>query len=139
MPNHIHVLIGFKKTGKNINRTVGDGKRFIAYQLVKRLKEQNDVPVLEQLKNTVEGKDRERNKLHEVWSHSFDWKECRSDAFMAQKLEYMHNNPCSGKWNGANFTSAYLHSSAAFYAGDKSFYAGPHFNELDDVNLASRD
>ena len=29
MPNHVHALIAFKNTGKNINTIVGNGKRFI--------------------------------------------------------------------------------------------------------------
>ncbi|MDB5120013.1 MAG: hypothetical protein JWN56_1231, partial [Sphingobacteriales bacterium] len=38
MPNHVHALIAFKNSGKNINTIVGNGKRFIAYDLVERLK-----------------------------------------------------------------------------------------------------
>lgn len=95
--------------------------------------------MLTQLQNAVEDKDRQRNKLHQIWADSFDWKECRSDAFINQKLDYMHQNPCSGKWNLAGHASAYLHSSAAFYAGDNSLYVVTHFKELEDVNLTSSD
>jgi REP element-mobilizing transposase RayT len=38
LPNHVHALIAFKNSGKNINTIVGNGKRFIAYDLVERLK-----------------------------------------------------------------------------------------------------
>jgi len=38
MPNHVHALIYFSKTNKPINKIVGDGKRFMAYEIVKRLK-----------------------------------------------------------------------------------------------------
>jgi REP element-mobilizing transposase RayT len=37
MPNHVHALIGFRNTGQSIN-TVGNGKRFIAYEIINRLK-----------------------------------------------------------------------------------------------------
>ncbi len=29
MPNHFHALIGFSNSGKNINRIIGNGKRFM--------------------------------------------------------------------------------------------------------------
>jgi DNA phosphorothioation-dependent restriction protein DptG len=116
MPNHIHALIGFQNTGKRINTIIGNGKRFMAYQIIARLKEQNETLLLEQLQQAVESKDRERNKQHEVWDDSFDWKDCRSDDFIKQKLDYMHNNPCKGKWNLADSPEEYLHSSACFYA-----------------------
>ncbi len=45
------------------------------------------------VKFTVEAKDRERNKKHEVWEDSFDWKECRTHKFMKQKLDYMPARP----------------------------------------------
>src|SRR6266542_1829687 len=40
MPSHVHAIIAFSNTGKSINTTVSNGKRFIAYDLVKRLTEQ---------------------------------------------------------------------------------------------------
>jgi len=49
----------------------------------------------------------------------------------------MHNNPCTGKWNLSAHPSAYPHSSASFYEGDKPFYEVTNYKQLDDVNLAS--
>jgi len=49
MPNHLHALLGFKNTGKSINRIVGNGKRFMAYELVKKLKEQAEMELLNEL------------------------------------------------------------------------------------------
>jgi hypothetical protein len=40
--------------------------------------------------------------LHEVFEASFDIKECDSFEFIKQKLNYMHFNPCAGKWNLAD-------------------------------------
>jgi hypothetical protein len=34
MPSHVHAIVAFSNTGKNINTTVSNGKRFIAYDLV---------------------------------------------------------------------------------------------------------
>ena len=60
MPNHFHALIGFQNTGKTINTIIGNGKRFMAYQIVDRLEEQKEMLLLHQLQQAVESKDRER-------------------------------------------------------------------------------
>jgi hypothetical protein len=137
MPNHIHALIGFQNTGKKINTIIGNGKRFMAYQIIDRLKEQNEEGLLNRLQLAVETKDRQRNKQHEVWDDSFDWKDCRSDDFIKQKLDYMHNNPCKGKWNLASSPIAYKHSSASFYlAGGQGNYSVTSFMDLKDIDLS---
>ncbi len=41
MPSHVHAVIAFSNTGKTVNSIVSNGKRFIAYDLVKRLQQQN--------------------------------------------------------------------------------------------------
>jgi len=56
MPNHIHALIGFHNSSKSINRIVGEGKRFMAYEIVKRLKEKGAAALLTQLQKGVEKK-----------------------------------------------------------------------------------
>ena len=102
-----------------------------------RLKEQNEAGMLNQLQLAVETKDRRRNKQHEVWNDSFDWNDCRSDEFIKQKLDYMHNNPCKGKWNLANRSEEYLHSSACFYlTGEQGYYPITSYMKLKDVALS---
>ncbi|MFC0773674.1 transposase [Terrimonas alba] len=136
MPNHLHALIAFRNTGQSINTIVGNGKRFIAYEIINRLKQQGEIKLLHQLNLSVEAKDRERNKKHEVWEDSFDWKECRTHKFMKQKLDYIHNNPCRGKWNLASDVTEYVHSSARFYLCDEpGVYPVINFLELDDIDL----
>jgi len=39
MLNHIHVLIAFHNINKSINTIIGNMKRFMAYEIVNRLKE----------------------------------------------------------------------------------------------------
>jgi hypothetical protein len=136
MPNHIHALIAFRNTGKIINTIVGNGKRLIAYEIKNRLKQQQQFKLLHQLEVAVESKDRDRNKKHEVWEDSFDWKECRTHKYMRQKLDYMHANPCRGKWNLAPSPSEYDHSSARFYiCGEHAAYPVTSYLELDDIDL----
>jgi len=136
MPNHLHVLIAFRNTGQSINTIVGNGKRFMAYEIIKRLEKQNESDLLYRLNLSVEAKDRERNKKHEIWEDSFDWKECRTHKFMKQKLDYMHDNPCRGKWNLVSDVTEYAHSSAKFYlCGEQGVYPVTGYLELNDINL----
>ena len=65
-------------------------------------------------------KDKSRGKLHEVWKDSFDCKECRTENFIMQKLVYIHNNPCSGRWKLADDPLHYPYSSASFYISGKA-------------------
>jgi hypothetical protein len=71
-----------------------------------------------------------------VFEQSFDWKECSSDRFIDQKLDYMHDNPCRGVWRLAASPVDYLHSSAKFYlTGDQGIYPVINSGELKDIDL----
>ena len=76
MPNHIHMLIAFKNTGQSINAIVGNGKRFMAYDLVELLQTQQQTALLMRLISMVNATDKQRNKLHQVFEPSFDRKAC---------------------------------------------------------------
>ena len=136
LPNHLHVLIGSQSLTQSINTVVSNGKRFIAYKIVKRLETQNHTPVLRKLATAVTDSDRKRGKLHQVFEPSFDAMECRRDAFVNQKLAYMHSNPCTGVWNLTASPIDYLHSSAQFYeTGKQGTYTVTNYKVLDDINL----
>ena len=136
MPNHIHVLIAFHNTGKNINAIISNGKRFMAYEMVKRLEENNNTKILNQLADTVTSSDRKRGKLHQVFEPSFDWKKCRHNNFIKQKLDYIHNNPCRGSWNLAINAVDYSHSSAKYYqTGKQGIYNITGYTFLEDIDL----
>ena len=123
MPNHVHAVIGFRNTGKSINTIVGNGKRFMAYSIIERLKKNGESSLLQLLEDKVEKSRKSKNKQHNVWELSFDWKHCISEAFIFQKLQYFHDNPCRGKWNLSNSPVNYLHSSAKFYlTGEQGIY-----------------
>jgi len=116
---------------KPINKIIGDGKRFMAYEIVKRLNEAGQNEILLRLQNAVETKDKQRGKKHEVWEDSFDFKICRTEKFMNQKLAYMHANPCTGKWKLANTPIEYEHSSARFYiTGKHAAFAVTSIDEI---------
>src|SRR5687767_14629642 len=115
MPNHLHLLLYYAARAKSLNAVIGNGKRFLAYDIVKRLVLQNQLRLLSRLEEAVHPSDGIRGKKHEVWIDSFDVKECRTEKFVLQKLNYIHNNPCSPRWKLAASPIDYLYSSASFY------------------------
>ncbi|MCU0387295.1 MAG: hypothetical protein MUE71_01655 [Chitinophagaceae bacterium] len=134
MPNHVHVMITFVQTDISINTIVGNGKRFMAYAIVERLEKMGATEILAQLAKRVEPGRLAKNKQHDVWELSFDWKLCTSEAFMKQKLDYYHMNPCRGKWCLVASPVDYVHSSAYFYqTGKQGIY--PVFNYREVVDM----
>ncbi|MGI8597878.1 MAG: hypothetical protein ACR2KB_01355 [Chitinophagaceae bacterium] len=67
MPNHIHILIYYANTSQNLNLIIGNGKRFLAYDIVRRLKELSEFSILSSMHHAVKQTDKERNKKHEIW------------------------------------------------------------------------
>ena len=131
-----NVLISFVNTTQSINTIIGNGKRFMAYEIINRLKTNNETALLKQLAGSVETGRKENKKLHEVWEISFDWKDCRCNEFVWQKLNYMHNNPCTGKWQLAVNAIEYTHSSAKFYlTGVQGIYPVTNFMQMEEVDF----
>ena len=108
----------------------------MAYEIVNRLKNKKESCLLKRLNESVEPSRKSRNKLHDIWINSFDWKYCESDHFKFQKLNYIHANPCKGKWNLAAHQEEYIHSSAGFYAtGIQSIYPIDNLDSMKDKIL----
>jgi hypothetical protein len=119
-----------------INKLVSNGKRFMAYELVERLKSSGNMVVLQKLKGAVSVSDSKRGKLHQVFEPSFDCKACYSGPFILQKLNYIHHNPLRGKWKLASSPSEYLHSSALFYAtGMQGIYPVTHISSMNELEF----
>ena len=84
----------------------------------------------------VNDTDKKRNKIHEVFEPSFDWKECRTEAFIQQKLKYMHLNPCRCMPRLTALPEEYIHSSAKFYlTHEQGIYPVTSYMELQDIDL----
>jgi REP element-mobilizing transposase RayT len=122
MPNHLHLLLHYVWNGKSLNTIIGNGKRFMAYDIIDRLESGKEDRLVARLRSDVYATDRKRGKKHEVWKDSFDVKQCRTEKFLLQKLNYIHNNPCTGKWKLADSPIHYPHSSALFYMNGKKWY-----------------
>jgi len=135
MPNHVHAVIALSNSGKGINIIVGNGKCFMAYELVRRLKQQNRILVLNELNGALNNTEKKEGKLYGVFEASFDWKKCKTMEFIEQKLNYMHWNPYKGN-KLVNAPEEYVHSSAKFYImGVQGGYPVTSFMELEDIDL----
>ena len=135
LPHHLPLLIGFTSLQQSIHTVVSNAKRFIAYEIVKRLEAQKQTDTWNTLSNAVSNSDRQRGKLYRVFEPSFDAKECRTKIFIEQKLSYIHHNPCTGVWHLSKGPVDYLHSSACFYyTGKQGFYEVTNYMELEDRN-----
>ena len=137
MPNHLHAIIYINESDRRINDIVGTGKRFMAYEIVKRLKTVNNVTTLRKLSDAVPLSERLRGKLHNVFEPFPDIKEIESLKFMIQKINYIHRNPVSGKWSLVEDYREYKHSSAGFYEPIKnvpySGYQVVHFEKVEEA------
>ena len=53
MPNHVHTIIHFPSPGYNLNKIIGNAKRFMAYEIVNRLENSTNHKLLEELKSNL--------------------------------------------------------------------------------------
>lgn len=135
MPNHIHLMLAYNKTARSINTLVGNGKRFMAYEIVKRLQQTAQTELLKQLAAAVNTSGIAAKIHYKVFRDSFDLQHCYSQKFILQKLTYIHDNPCVKKWMLAAHPSDYTHSSAAFYeTGNTHNYPVTSWLELEANN-----
>ena len=131
MPNHLHFIMATPQNNANLNKLISNGKRFIAYAIVERLKQDSNHLILSQLSNAVIASDRKRGKLHQVFKSSFDAKLILNETMLLQKMQYIHHNPVSGKWNLASDFVLYPHSSAAYYElGKPCLFPITHYAEI---------
>ena len=105
MSNHFHLIWQIQKGNKreDVQR---DFLKFTAYQLLKKLKEENTVLLEELLVNL-------KDRKHQVWQRNSLSIELRSEHVYQQKLEYIHNNPV--KAGLCLLPEEYKYSSAKLY------------------------
>jgi REP element-mobilizing transposase RayT len=115
MPNHIHFLIYLNEESPRLDKMIGNGKRFMSYEIIDRLIKKKDFKTLETLSNGVSLKEALKGKKHEVFEPSFEIKYCFNEEIIEQKLNYIHLNPVRGKWMLTGNWKEFKHSSAGFY------------------------
>jgi hypothetical protein len=132
MPNHLHLIMAYRVGNHSLNTVVANGKRFMAYEIVKRLKALQKAGILQKLEGLRTTSEIAAKKQHRVFEISFDAQKCFSNKFLNQKLTYIHNNPCNKKWMLAPDTLSYPHSSAYFYeTGKQGIYEIKNVLELE--------
>jgi REP element-mobilizing transposase RayT len=131
MPNHFHNLIYIPEDTNNLNSLFSNGKRFMSYEIIKRLTEQENWDLLNILEKGVSEKEKAKGQNHVVFRPSFDARPCDNESLIIQKLDYMHANPVSGKWNLVDVFTDYIHSSAKFYElNEQGIYPVTHYKEI---------
>ncbi len=115
MPNHVHTILYFPNAGFDLNKIIGNGKRFMAYEIIKRLEQLNRQDILTYLANGLTVREKGKGQLHKVFTDSFVAKGIYNEKFFNQKFKYIHLNHVSGKWKLVKDYTEYEHSSASFY------------------------
>jgi len=131
MPNHVHLILYLPDPTMNLNKIIGNGKRFLAYAIIVVLERLGKHDILDLLYDSVTRRERNKGQRHRVFEKSFDAKPIYTDHFLKQKIDYIHYNPVRGKWQLVDDYVLYLHSSASFYeTGESHFFQPVHFNDL---------
>jgi REP element-mobilizing transposase RayT len=132
MPNHVHIILHFTSEGFNLNSIIGNGKRFKDYEMINRLVKQKNTALNGRLAGLLTEREKKKGQLHKVFKVSFDAKAIITQQFLLQKINYIHNNPVTGKWMLAPGFVAYEHSSASFYDTQLRRYFTPlHYLDLE--------
>jgi REP element-mobilizing transposase RayT len=105
MPTHIHLI--WKQNKLNGRETPqGSFLKYTAHILLDRLMKENKLAAYVVDKS---------NKRHEIWQNNPLGIEIFSKEMALQKLNYVHYNPVSGKWQLSKDDLSYFYSSARFY------------------------
>ena len=119
MPNHIHCIIKITDKSPNVSRLIQNAKRFLAYDIIKLLREDNKT---EMLKFFQENARTQFGAKHKLFEDGFDALIIQTEKFFDEKMNYIHNNPCVEKWSLAEYPEDYKYSSAANYILEKGSY-----------------
>lgn len=122
MPNHVHLICRINEmNGKE--SPVGSFLKYTAHEFKKLLR----VVAIRKLSDfSVDAK----NKNYEFWKRDSLALQLYSKQVAFQKLDYIHANPLTGKWQLVMDPCDYKYSSAAFYErGDSIFLTNEDMNQ----------
>ncbi len=71
MPNHVHCILFFPNDNYNLNKIVSNGKRFMTYEIIKRLEQQGLTKILLQLKEGLTERDIVKGQKHKGFEALF--------------------------------------------------------------------
>ena len=123
MPNHIHLILRL-----NDNYPRKDFQRdFLKYtaQQIKFHVLKTDEKLLDNFVST------QKDRAFQIWERNPLSVELYNLNIVNQKLEYIHQNPCTEKWMLSKFPDDYKYSSCRFYYNQFSeFNFITHINDL---------
>jgi len=126
MPNHLHCILFLPQGSKTIDKVIGNGKRFMAYDIVSRLSVMGKYDLLKLMEQGVSEKEKAKKHRHKVFQPSFDAEPCYTYDFFQQKLNYIHHNPV--KAGLVALPEDYIHSSARYYlTGEQGIHPVTHY------------
>jgi putative transposase len=108
MPNHLHMILYFKK-GNQLSNWMRDLKKFTSVMIRQEIEKSGDLKLLEKLRAPEHG------QVFKVWEDRFDDLFLRSKELLEIKLNYIHMNPLQEHWNLVKRPEDWPHSSAMFY------------------------
>jgi putative transposase len=108
MPNHLHLLIYFKKKNQ-LSNLMRDFKKFTSGEIRRLIEAEGRLELLDQLRFE------KRDQKFKLWQDRFDDVFIKSREMAATKIEYMHLNPLQAHWNLALRPEDYPYSSANYY------------------------
>jgi putative transposase len=123
MPNHLHFIWQVHaNNGKESPQ--GSLLKFTAHQFRKIL--------LEKYPDGLKGYEvNAANKKYEFWQRDSLAQVLYNKSFISQKMDYIHNNPLTGKWQLATTADDYRFSSSSFYqTGIDPFGILTHIGEV---------
>ncbi len=117
MSNHLHLIAGMREEG-SISDFLRDFKKFTSKALIRAIQE-NPESRRDWMLNRFwyAGKNKPKIKYFKVWQDGNDAQQIESNAYLDEKLNYLHNNPVKAELVAR--PEDYLYSSARDYAGEK--------------------
>ena len=110
MPNHLHLFLYVSEVSPELSKLIQNGKRFQAYGIIKYLREDKNEELLSIFSKAA---DKSKDSLHKVFEDRYDSKQMMNSDLFMEKLNYIHNNPCTSKWKLAEQPEDYKHSSTS--------------------------
>ncbi len=114
MPNHIHIIARLP-ADKSLADCMRDFKKYTARQIYHHYLIFEQVGKLQEVEMVSKG----TKHQYRIWESGYDAREIFTAEFLAQKMEYIHCNPCRSHWNLADSPEQYPWSSARFYFLDR--------------------
>lgn len=108
MPSHLHAII------QPLDRTIGDLLQNFGSHTAHAILDQLQRGHREELLEYFENQRRDLRSKHSIWQ-DIQAKNIFTEKFLAQKLEYIHQNPIARDSNILKNRAEYRYSSACFY------------------------